>query len=118
MHSPAERHPEAFRDGFLSELIGMPAHVKGSASRTPAGKIVDFLISHPEDTFPRVDAVKIKTKDGMRIVPIAEVAVDRDGPLLLDTFPAEMVVYPGHMGITTLGRERATNPFLRELAGQ
>ena len=25
-------------------------------------------------------------------------------------------VYPGHMGITTLGRERATNPFLRELA--
>ena len=23
---------------------------------------------------------------------------------------------PGHMGLTTLGRERATNPFLRELA--
>jgi hydroxyacylglutathione hydrolase len=28
----------------------------------------------------------------------------------------ETTVYPGHMGITTLGRERATNPFLRELA--
>jgi len=25
-------------------------------------------------------------------------------------------VYPGHMGVTTLGRERAINPFLRELA--
>ena len=25
---------------------------------------------------------------------------------------------PGHMGITTLGRERASNPFLRELAEQ
>jgi hypothetical protein len=25
-------------------------------------------------------------------------------------------VYPGHMGITTLGAERATNPFLAELA--
>ncbi|PZS12441.1 MAG: MBL fold metallo-hydrolase, partial [Solirubrobacterales bacterium] len=24
--------------------------------------------------------------------------------------------YPGHMGITTLGRERASNPFLREFA--
>jgi glyoxylase-like metal-dependent hydrolase (beta-lactamase superfamily II) len=35
---------------------------------------------------------------------------------LLDTFTAETTVYPGHMGITTLGRERATNPFLRELA--
>jgi hydroxyacylglutathione hydrolase len=35
---------------------------------------------------------------------------------LVDSFPAETTVYPGHMGITTLGRERATNPFLRELA--
>jgi hypothetical protein len=24
-------------------------------------------------------------------------------------------VYPGHMGVTTIGRERASNPFLREL---
>ena len=40
------------------------------------------------------------------------------------TGPAERVlctaelttVYPGHMGITTLGAERATNPFLSELA--
>jgi len=65
----------------------LPAVVKGSSSRAPAGKIVDFLISHPEDTFPRIDAIKIKTKDGMRIVPIAEVAVDRDGPVLLNAFP-------------------------------
>jgi glyoxylase-like metal-dependent hydrolase (beta-lactamase superfamily II) len=35
---------------------------------------------------------------------------------LLDEFPPETTVYPGHMGVTTLGRERATNPFLRELA--
>ena len=30
-------------------------------------------------------------------------------------FPAETVVYPGHMGVTTLGRELQTNPFLAEL---
>jgi hydroxyacylglutathione hydrolase len=35
---------------------------------------------------------------------------------LMGAFPEETTVYPGHMGITTLGRERATNPFLRELA--
>ena len=35
---------------------------------------------------------------------------------LLSAHPDETTVYPGHMGITTLGRERATNPFLRELA--
>jgi glyoxylase-like metal-dependent hydrolase (beta-lactamase superfamily II) len=34
---------------------------------------------------------------------------------LTSTFPPETTVYPGHMGITTLGQERATNPFLREL---
>ena len=27
--------------------------------------------------------------------------------------PPETAVYPGHMGVTTLGAERATNPFLR-----
>ena len=35
---------------------------------------------------------------------------------LVDAHPPETTVYPGHMGITTLGAERATNPFLAELA--
>jgi hydroxyacylglutathione hydrolase len=37
---------------------------------------------------------------------------------LVDGFPPETTVYPGHMGLTTLGRERATNPFLRELTAK
>jgi hydroxyacylglutathione hydrolase len=46
-----------------------------------------------------------------------------DGPTLLESirtlvegYPPETTVYPGHMGITTLGAERETNPFLTELA--
>ena len=35
---------------------------------------------------------------------------------LIDSLPGETTVYPGHMGITTLGAERAGNPFLAELA--
>jgi hydroxyacylglutathione hydrolase len=35
---------------------------------------------------------------------------------LLETLPDETGVLPGHMGPTTLGAERASNPFLRELA--
>ena len=31
---------------------------------------------------------------------------------LLDTLPDDTRVLPGHMGVTTLGQERATNPFL------
>lgn len=45
-----------------------------------------------------------------------------DGPTLiqsiatlLDSHSPETTVYPGHMGITTLGAEQATNPFLAEL---
>jgi hydroxyacylglutathione hydrolase len=45
-----------------------------------------------------------------------------DGPTLLasigqllDNFPDETVVHPGHRGWTTLGSDRATNPFLGAL---
>jgi len=48
-----------------------------------------------------------------------------DGPTLLesirtlvDTLDPETRVHPGHMGLTTLGAERATNPFLRELTSR
>jgi len=34
---------------------------------------------------------------------------------LIRAYPAETAVYPGHMGVTTLGRELQTNPFLSEL---
>jgi hydroxyacylglutathione hydrolase len=35
---------------------------------------------------------------------------------LVDVLPGETRVYPGHMGLTTLGAERASNPFLAELS--
>jgi hydroxyacylglutathione hydrolase len=34
---------------------------------------------------------------------------------LVRGFPRDTLVYPGHMGATTLGRELASNPFLAEL---
>ncbi|HEU5141752.1 MAG TPA: MBL fold metallo-hydrolase [Solirubrobacterales bacterium] len=46
-----------------------------------------------------------------------------DGPTLmrsiralLESHPPETTVYPGHMGVTTLGAERSGNPFLTALA--
>lgn len=41
--------------------------------------------------------------------------LERSIGTLLAAYPAETVVYPGHMGVTTLGRELASNPFLSEL---
>lgn len=47
-----------------------------------------------------------------------------DGPTLMqsirtlvESLPPETGVYPGHMGVTTLGAERATNPFLAQFSG-
>jgi glyoxylase-like metal-dependent hydrolase (beta-lactamase superfamily II) len=37
---------------------------------------------------------------------------------LLERFDDDTTVHPGHMGLTTLGRERATNPFLQALSGR
>ena len=34
---------------------------------------------------------------------------------LVGSFDDDTLVLPGHMGITDLGRERATNPFLQDL---
>jgi hydroxyacylglutathione hydrolase len=46
-----------------------------------------------------------------------------DGPTLmrsiqtlLESHPTDTTVYPGHMGVTSLGAERATNPFLAQLS--
>jgi glyoxylase-like metal-dependent hydrolase (beta-lactamase superfamily II) len=35
---------------------------------------------------------------------------------LIETLPEETKVFPGHMGLTSLGAERASNPFLAELS--
>jgi glyoxylase-like metal-dependent hydrolase (beta-lactamase superfamily II) len=43
--------------------------------------------------------------------PMLEASIAR----LLDSYPDDTRVYAGHMSLTTLGRERETNPFLAEL---
>ena len=53
---------------------------------------------------------------GRTDLPFADHAtLERSLATLIDTLPPETTVYPGHMGVTTLGRELATNPFLVEL---
>jgi hydroxyacylglutathione hydrolase len=41
--------------------------------------------------------------------------LERSIESLVRSQPPDTVVYPGHMGVTTLGRELASNPFLAEL---
>jgi hydroxyacylglutathione hydrolase len=41
--------------------------------------------------------------------------LERSIGMLVERFAGETAVYPGHMGVTTLGRELQSNPFLAEL---
>ncbi|MGB8267652.1 MAG: CBS domain-containing protein [Candidatus Velthaea sp.] len=77
----------SFRDGFLSDLIGRPVVIEQNGRRIVVGKIGDFVVEHPEDTFPRVDAVAVKTRGGDKLAPLASVVSYDGGELLLTSEP-------------------------------
>ena len=78
----------AFHEGFLSEMIGRPAVVGSGRERKVVGRIADFVVSRPSDTFPHIDAVVLKTRDGQRLAPIeAVVEFDDDGRVVLTEPP-------------------------------
>src|SRR5579862_5557664 len=75
-----------FTEGFISELVGRRATIND----LPIGKVTDFLVSKPDDTFPQIDGLVIKTSQGLRFAPIETVAdVDRNGTIALTMAPKE-----------------------------
>jgi glyoxylase-like metal-dependent hydrolase (beta-lactamase superfamily II) len=104
---------EVVRGGETLELAGMeievvftpghsPGHVTYAVKGEPAIFSGDVLF---QGSVGRVD---LPGGDGPTL--LASIAK------LMDAYPEETVVHPGHMGLTTLGAERATNPFLGSLA--
>jgi magnesium transporter len=78
----------AFQDGYLSEIVGRRVVVAGDPERRSAGKVVDFFVGKPDDTFPRIDGILIRTRAGTRLAPMADVLeVNNDGALLLASAP-------------------------------
>jgi magnesium transporter len=76
----------AFTEGFISELVGRRATVNDLS----IGKVADFLVSKPDDTFPQIDGLVVKTARGLRFAPIDTVAdVDRQGTVALTSAPKE-----------------------------
>src|SRR5271165_1355686 len=76
-----------FHDGFISQLVGRPVVLKELPDQ-PIGQVADFYVEKPDDTFPRIDAIVIDTRDGRRSAPIASVAeIDRDGKVVLEKVP-------------------------------
>jgi hydroxyacylglutathione hydrolase len=104
---------ETVQGGETLELAGLtldvvhtpghsPGHVTYAVRGEPALFSGDVLF---QDSVGRVD---LPGGDGPTLL--------RSIAMLLDRFDDESRVYPGHMGLTTLGAERASNRFLTALA--
>ena len=77
-----------FHDGFLSDMIGRSAVVEGDGARRAIGRIADFVVERPDDTFPRIDAIVIKTKSGKFLAPVDTIVdIDAGGKLVLREAP-------------------------------
>jgi hydroxyacylglutathione hydrolase len=94
----AHAHAHARAAGSVSEE---PSTAAGLAARAPALLSGDVLF---QGSVGRTD------------LPGGDWNVlERSIAALVERFPAESAVYPGHMGVTALGRELQSNPFLAEI---
>jgi hydroxyacylglutathione hydrolase len=92
--------------GLTLDVIFTPGHSPGHVTYAVRGEPAlfsgDVLF---RDSIGRTDLPGGDTATLMRSIAA-----------LLERFDDDTTVYPGHMGITTLGRERARNPFVLQLA--
>jgi len=105
---------ETVKGGETLELAGMTIDVIATPGHSPGH--VTYSIRDEEAMFS--GDVLFQGSVGRVDLP------GGDGPTLLrsirnlvETHSPETGVYPGHMGVTTLGAEQASNPFLAELTG-
>ena len=92
--------------GLTFDVVFTPGHSPGHV--TYAVRDEDALFSGDVLFQGSVGRIDLPGGDGPTLM--------RSIAMLLERFDDETVVHPGHMGITTLGRERATNPFLTQPA--
>jgi glyoxylase-like metal-dependent hydrolase (beta-lactamase superfamily II) len=104
---------ETVKGGETLELAGMTIDVVFTPGHSPGH--VTYSVRDEEAMFSgdvlfqgSVGRVDLPGGDGPTLL--------RSIQTLLDSHSPETGVYPGHMGVTTLGVERATNPFLTTLA--
>jgi hydroxyacylglutathione hydrolase len=92
--------------GLTLDVVYTPGHSPGHVTYAVRGE--QALFSGDVLFQGSVGRVDLPGGDGPTLL--------RSIALLLERFDDEARVYPGHMGLTTLGAERASNPFLTALA--
>ncbi|MGH2857847.1 MAG: MBL fold metallo-hydrolase [Solirubrobacteraceae bacterium] len=92
--------------GLKLDVMLVPGHSPGHVSYHPQG--TEALFSGDVLFKGSVGRVDLPGGDWATLLASIE--------SLVEAYPPQTTVYAGHMGLTTLGAERDTNPFLRELA--
>jgi hydroxyacylglutathione hydrolase len=92
--------------GLTLDVIHTPGHSPGHVAYAVRGE--QSLLSGDVLFQGSVGRTDLPGGDGPTLL--------RSIATLLERFDDETRVYPGHMAVTTLGAERATNPFLTALA--
>jgi CBS domain-containing protein len=76
----------AFNEGYISELVGR----KATVNDLQIGKVADFLVNKPDDVFPKIDGLVIKTAKGPRFAPVETISdVDSVDGICLTQAPKE-----------------------------
>jgi hydroxyacylglutathione hydrolase len=112
---PFENHKaeHTFAGGERLELAGFEIDVLNTPGHSPGH--VTFSI--PDESAIFSGDVLFQQSIGRTDLPYGDHDTLMESiRMLIETLPAETAVYPGHMGLTSLGAERASNPFLAELA--
>jgi hydroxyacylglutathione hydrolase len=114
---PFEGHvPEhTLAGGESLSLAGLDLEVLLTPGHSPG----HLTYSLPAHTAILSGDVLFQGSIGRTDLPFADhPTLERSLAMLIDTLPPETTVYPGHMGLTTLERELATNPFLVEIRAE
>jgi hydroxyacylglutathione hydrolase len=88
------------------EVVATPGHTEGHVTYA----FPDERVIASGDVLFKGSVGRSDRPNGDHETLIASIAT------LLERYPDETLVLPGHMATTTLGGERETNPFLAELA--
>jgi glyoxylase-like metal-dependent hydrolase (beta-lactamase superfamily II) len=105
------------RGGEHLELAGLAIDVLATPGHSPGH--LTYAVSSDGEVALFSGDVLFQGSIGRVDLPGGDWGVlERSIGTLLERFPPETMVYPGHMGATTLGRERDTNPFLQELRAE
>ena len=92
--------------GLEIEVLFTPGHSPGHVTY----RVADENVVFSGDVLFQGSIGRTDLPGGDHATLLASIA------MLLERLPDETLVLPGHMGTTTLGRERASNPFLHQLS--